>query len=144
MSLLSIKALDIRHGLLRAVRDVSFQVDQGETVALIGANGAGKTTLLRAIAGAHRATHGQIHLDGLDITRMPTYERVAAGIALVPEGRRLFAAMTVEENLEIACASGNGPSIASWKRFRCSRRDARRFAVRFQAASSRRLRSDAR
>jgi branched-chain amino acid transport system ATP-binding protein len=106
MSLLSITALDVRHGLLQAVRDVSFQVDQGETVALVGANGAGKTTLLRAIAGAHRASRGQIHFDGSDITAKPTYRRVAMGIALVPEGRRLFAAMTVEENLQIACASG--------------------------------------
>ena len=106
MSLLSINTLDIRHGLLQAVRAVSFQVDQGETVALIGANGAGKTTLLRAIAGAHRASRGDIRLDGSDITRMPTYQRVAMGIALVPEGRRLFAAMTVEENLQIARASG--------------------------------------
>ena len=106
MSLLSISGLDIRHGLLQAVREVSFLVNQGETVALIGANGAGKTTLLRAIAGSHRATRGQIHLDGLDITRMPTYQRVAQGIALVPEGRRLFATMTVEENLQIAHASG--------------------------------------
>lgn len=106
MSLLSIAALDIRHGLLHAVRNVSFQVDQGETIALIGANGAGKTTLLRGIAGAHRPSQGEILLDGLDITRTPTYERVAMGIALVPEGRRLFATMTVEENLQIARASG--------------------------------------
>jgi len=106
MSLLSVSDLDIRHGLLRAVREVSFRVEQGETVALIGANGAGKTTLLRAIAGSHRASRGEIQLDGLDITRMPTYQRVAMGIALVPEGRRLFAAMTVEENLQIARASG--------------------------------------
>ena len=106
MSLLSIDALDIRHGLLQAVREVSFQVEQGETVALIGANGAGKTTLLRGIAGSHRPSRGQIRLDGTDITKMPTYQRVAMGIALVPEGRRLFAAMTVEENLQIARASG--------------------------------------
>jgi len=99
MSLLSITALDVRHGLLQAVRDVSFQVDQGETVALVGANGAGKTTLLRAIAGAHRASRGQIHFDGSDITAKPTYRRVAMGIALVPEGRRLFPRLTVEENL---------------------------------------------
>ena len=99
MSLLSISALDIRHGLLQAVREVSFQVEQGETVALIGANGAGKTTLLRGIAGSHRPSNGQIRLDGTDITRMPTYQRVAMGIALVPEGRRLFPKLTVEENL---------------------------------------------
>ena len=86
MSLLSINALDIRHGLLQAVREVTFAVDQGETVALIGANGAGKTTLLRAIAGAHRPAHGQIRLDGLDVTSMPTYQRVGTGIALGPGG----------------------------------------------------------
>jgi branched-chain amino acid transport system ATP-binding protein len=106
MSLLSINALDIRHGLLQAVRGVSFHVDQGETVALIGANGAGKTTLLRAIAGAHRVSGGAISFDGADITAMPAHQRVAMGLALVPEGRRLFAAMTVEENLQIARASG--------------------------------------
>src|SRR5579871_2588176 len=106
MSLLSVNALDVRHGLLQAVREVDLKVDQGETVALIGANGAGKTTLLRAIAGAHRASRGQIHLDGSDITNVPAHQRVAMGIALVPEGRRLFAAMTVEENLLIARASG--------------------------------------
>jgi branched-chain amino acid transport system ATP-binding protein len=105
MSLLSLTALDLRHGLLQAVREVSFRVDQGETVALIGANGAGKTTLLRGIAGAHWPSRGQIQLDGLDITRLPAHRRAAMGIALVPEGRRLFAAMTVEENLQVARAS---------------------------------------
>jgi branched-chain amino acid transport system ATP-binding protein len=106
MSLLSIDALDVRHGLLQAVRGVSFHVEQGETVALIGANGAGKTTLLRAIAGAHRVSGGKIRFDGSDITDTRAYQRVAMGLALVPEGRRLFAAMTVEENLQIARASG--------------------------------------
>lgn len=106
MSMLSISALDIRHGLLQAVREVSFGVDEGETVALVGANGAGKTTLLRAIAGAHRAWRGRIELDGSDITSVPAYQRVAMGVALVPEGRRLFAGMTVEENLQLARASG--------------------------------------
>ena len=106
MSLLTVQTLDIRHGLLQAVRGVSFEINEGETVALIGANGAGKTTLLRAIAGTHRPFGGQINFDGSDITRMPTYDRVAKGIALVPEGRRLFAGLTVEENLQISNASG--------------------------------------
>ena len=106
MSLLSVQALDIRHGLLQAVCGVSFEVDEGETVALIGANGAGKTTLLRAIAGVHRPSGGQISFDGSDVTQTPAYDRVAMGIALVPEGRRLFAGLTVEENLRISCASG--------------------------------------
>jgi branched-chain amino acid transport system ATP-binding protein len=106
VSLLSVDALDVRHGLLQAVRAVSFQVDEGETVALIGANGAGKTTLLRTIAGAHRPSGGRINFDGSDIARIPAYDRVAMGIALVPEGRRLFARLTVEENLRISSASG--------------------------------------
>ncbi|MGD0385208.1 MAG: ABC transporter ATP-binding protein [Solirubrobacteraceae bacterium] len=102
MSLLEIEGLNLRHGLLEAVRDFTLSVDEGETVALVGANGAGKTTLLRAIAGAHRPSAGTIGFDGADVTRMPAYRRVQLGIALVPEGRRLFPALTVEENLLVA------------------------------------------
>jgi branched-chain amino acid transport system ATP-binding protein len=102
MTLLHIEELDCRYGLLQAVRGVSFDVAKGETVALIGANGAGKTTLLRAIAGAHRPHAGRIFLDGVDVTRLPAHRRVALGMALVPEGRRLFPSLTVEENLLVA------------------------------------------
>jgi branched-chain amino acid transport system ATP-binding protein len=102
VSLLSIEQLQLRHGLLEAVRDFSLSVADGETVALVGANGAGKTTLLRAIAGAHRPSAGRIVFDGIDVTRVPAYRRVQMGIALVPEGRRLFPALTVEENLLVA------------------------------------------
>jgi branched-chain amino acid transport system ATP-binding protein len=110
MTRLSIERLDVRHGLLQAVKDVSFGVGQGETVALIGANGAGKTTLLRAIAGAHLPAGGRIAFNGVDVTAMPAYHRVSLGIALVPEGRRLFAQMTVEENLLLARAAGRSGS----------------------------------
>lgn len=106
MNLLEIENLDARHGLLHAVRDVSFTVAEGETVALIGANGAGKTTLLRAIAGAHTSVGGRIRFDGNDVTSVPTHRRVGLGVALVPEGRRLFSTMTVEENLLVAGGSG--------------------------------------
>jgi branched-chain amino acid transport system ATP-binding protein len=106
MKWLSIERLDVRHGLLRAVRDVSFMVAPGETVALVGANAAGKTTLLRAIAGAHLPAGGRIVFDGTDVTGLPSHKRVNLGIALVPEGRRLFAQMTVEENLLLARAAG--------------------------------------
>ncbi len=106
MSVLSVDGLDVRHGLLQAVRGVSFSVAKGEVVALVGANGAGKTTLLRALAGAHLPAGGSIRFDGRDVTRVPAHRRCAMGIALVPEGRRLFAQMTVDENLLLARAAG--------------------------------------
>jgi branched-chain amino acid transport system ATP-binding protein len=110
VKLLGLDSVDAGHGLLQAVRGVTLSVEEGETVALIGANGAGKTTLLRVIAGAHRPAGGRITFDGRDITRMPSYQRVTTGIALVPEGRHLFAELTVEENLLVAAARGRkGP-----------------------------------
>jgi branched-chain amino acid transport system ATP-binding protein len=106
MSLLKVEHLEARHGLLQAVRGVTLEVSAGETLTLVGANGAGKTTLLRAIAGAHQPTAGRILFDGVDVTAVPAYARLRAGIALVPEGRRLFAGMTVKENLMVAGAHG--------------------------------------
>jgi branched-chain amino acid transport system ATP-binding protein len=105
VSLLAVERLDVRHGLLQAVREVSFSLDEGEVLALVGANGAGKTTLLRTIAGAHRPAGGRVLFDDADITAVSAHRRVARGIALVPEGRRLFADMTVEENLLVARAA---------------------------------------
>ena len=105
MTLLRVEAIDARHGLLQAVRDVSLEVEEGETLALVGANGAGKTTLLRTIAGAHRPAGGRIFFDGADVTRVRAHKRVRMGIALVPEGRRLFPRLTVEENLLVASAA---------------------------------------
>lgn len=110
MSLLVVEQLEARHGLLQAVRGVSFAVAAGETLALVGANGAGKTTLLRTVAGAHRPVGGRIFFNGADVTAVPAYARLRTGIALVPEGRRLFTGMTVKENLLVAGAHGNsGP-----------------------------------
>jgi branched-chain amino acid transport system ATP-binding protein len=106
MSVLGVENLDVRHGLLHAVRGVSFTAASGETLALVGANGAGKTTLLRAIAGAHAPAGGRVLLDAADITALPSHRRVALGIALVPEGRRLFPQMTVEENLLLGRTAG--------------------------------------
>ena len=107
---LAVERLDARHGLLQAVRDVSLEVAEGETLALVGANGAGKSTLLRAIAGAHRPAGGRIVFDGADITLVSAHRRVAMGIALVPEGRRLFTGLTLEENLLVARRRGRpGP-----------------------------------
>ncbi len=110
MTLLSIERLEARHGLLQAVRGVSFAIEKGVTIALVGANGAGKTTLLRTIAGAHRLSGGRIMFKGADIGSRSSHARSAMGIALVPEGRRLFARMTVEENLLLArSARRDGP-----------------------------------
>jgi branched-chain amino acid transport system ATP-binding protein len=106
VSLLGLDSVDARHGLLHAVRGVSLALEPGETLALVGANGAGKTTLLRTIAGAHPAASGRVLLDGGDVTRLPSHRRVWLGIALVPEGRRLFPGLTVEENLRVAAVRG--------------------------------------
>jgi branched-chain amino acid transport system ATP-binding protein len=102
--LLEVRGLTVHHGQLRALSEVSLRVFPGEVYAIIGANGAGKTTLLRTIAGLHRPTSGSVLLDGGDITRQRTERRVAAGIGMVPEGRRLFASLTLEENLLVGAS----------------------------------------
>ena len=109
MSLLQVDSLDCRYGLFQAVRGVSFEVAQGKTLALIGANGAGKTTLLRSVAGAHTPHGGSVVFDGADVTALAAHQRVDRGIALVPEGRRLFPGLTVEENLKVAAGKRPGP-----------------------------------
>jgi len=106
MTLLEVDRLDAHHGLLHAVRGVSLSVAEGQTLALVGANGAGKTTLLRTIAGSHRASQGRILYDGADVSSLPAHRRVRRGITLVPEGRRLFPEMTLEENLLVAGRTG--------------------------------------
>ncbi|HLX98907.1 MAG TPA: ABC transporter ATP-binding protein [Roseiarcus sp.] len=106
MRLLSVEKLEARHGQLQAVRGVSLGIERGETVALVGANGAGKTTLLRTIAGAHPIAAGRVVFKGEDISSRSPHARAALGMALVPEGRRLFARLTVEENLLLARSAG--------------------------------------
>jgi branched-chain amino acid transport system ATP-binding protein len=110
VTLLSVVGLEARHGQLQAVRGVTLAIERGETVALVGANGAGKTTLLRTIAGAHRHTAGRIAFKGEDIGGRSAHARAALGLALVPEGRRLFARLTVEENLLLARSAGRAGS----------------------------------
>jgi branched-chain amino acid transport system ATP-binding protein len=100
-SLLQTQALELAYGQVPACRDISINVNDGEIVTLIGANGAGKTTILRAIAGALPPRSGTIRFAGKDITALPSHERTNLGIALVPEGRRVFPFLTVRENLEL-------------------------------------------
>ena len=110
MTLLAVERLEARHGQLQAVRGLSLTIEPGETIALVGANGAGKTTLLRTIAGAHPLAGGRVLFKGNDVGALPAYARAALGVALVPEGRRLFSRLTVEENLMLARSAGRaGP-----------------------------------
>jgi branched-chain amino acid transport system ATP-binding protein len=98
---LIVEGLHVSFAGAHAVADVSLDVRPGEVVALLGANGAGKTTTLRAISGLHRPDAGRVHYRGRDLTGRPAHEVSRAGIAHVPEGRRLFSRMTVRENLEV-------------------------------------------
>jgi branched-chain amino acid transport system ATP-binding protein len=101
MSLLKVTDLHVNYGGIDALRGISFDVEEGEIVTLIGANGAGKSTTLRTICGLVRSNAGRIVYDGRDITSMNTQRIVSEGIALVPEGRRVFDNLTVKENLMI-------------------------------------------
>ncbi|MBV8534431.1 MAG: ABC transporter ATP-binding protein [Alphaproteobacteria bacterium] len=101
---LRVEHLEVRYGDLVGVADVSFTVAQGQVVALLGSNGAGKTTTLNAIAGLVRANGGRIAWRGRDITRSPAQDIVATGLALSPEGWRLFVRQTVEQNLRLGAA----------------------------------------
>ncbi|MDO4774953.1 MAG: ABC transporter ATP-binding protein [Aerococcaceae bacterium] len=99
--MLAVKDLTVNYGMINAVRQVSFEVNEGEIVSLIGANGAGKSTILRTISGLIRANHGTIHYEGADITRLSAKKIVQLGLAHVPEGRHVFKGLTVRENLEM-------------------------------------------
>ena len=98
---LEIKDLQVFYGKIEAIKGISFHVDQGEIVTLIGANGAGKTTTLKTISGLRPVTGGQILFDGQDISKIQAHVRTAMGISMAPEGRGIFPGMTVLENLEI-------------------------------------------
>jgi len=98
---LEIKDLRVHYGKIEAIKGVSVVVNEGEIVTLIGANGAGKTTILKTVSGLRPVTSGSINFDGQDINKIPAHERVDLGISQVPEGRGIFAGMTVLENLEM-------------------------------------------
>ncbi|GFH42914.1 ABC transporter ATP-binding protein [Lactococcus hodotermopsidis] len=101
MAMLEVKNLDVHYGVIQAVRDVSFEVNEGEVVSLIGANGAGKTSILRTISGLVRPSNGTISFEGQEIQKMPAQKIVASGLSQVPEGRHVFPGLSVMENLEM-------------------------------------------
>lgn len=101
MSMLKVENLSVHYGMIQAVRDVSFEVNEGEVVSLIGANGAGKTTILRTLSGLVRPSSGKIEFLGQEIQKMPARKIVASGLSQVPEGRHVFPGLTVMENLEM-------------------------------------------
>jgi branched-chain amino acid transport system ATP-binding protein len=110
-TLLEITDLDVFYGDFQALFAVSMSVTRGCATALVGANGAGKTTLLRTIAGAQAASAGAVSYGGSDITAAPPHRRIGRGIALVPEGRKLFPSLTVEENIQVGAAAA---ASAQW------------------------------
>ncbi|MBQ8536271.1 MAG: ATP-binding cassette domain-containing protein, partial [Clostridia bacterium] len=99
--MLKVTDLKVNYGGIEALKGISFEVQQGQIVTLIGANGAGKSTTLRAISGLVKPSQGSINFMGADITSLNSQKIVAEGIAMVPEGRRVFAKLTVKENLKI-------------------------------------------
>jgi branched-chain amino acid transport system ATP-binding protein len=101
MAMLEVSGLEVRYGGIHALRGVTFSVEEGQVVALIGANGAGKTTTLRAISGLVRASAGTVRFNGKDITTTPPHQIVALGLSHAPEGRGIFANLTVDENLDL-------------------------------------------
>jgi branched-chain amino acid transport system ATP-binding protein len=111
--LLDVADLSVRFGSIAAVNGVSFSVDAGHIVAIIGANGAGKSSILRTVSGLKRPASGSIRFKGEDITGLAPHLIVRKGIAHVPEGRGIFAPLTVMENLEVAASAGHKPSLVA-------------------------------
>lgn len=101
MTLLQLKSVDTHYGDFQALFGIDLAVAEGETLAVLGANGAGKSTLLKAIAGLIRPTAGTVHFEGKDVSGLASFKRVSAGIALTPEGRKIFPSLSVEENLRV-------------------------------------------
>ncbi len=101
MAMLEVRDLNVYFGVIQAIKNISFDVNQGEVVALIGANGAGKTTTLHTVTGLLPAASGTITLDGKDLGKVPAHKIVSMGMAHVPEGRRVFAALSVYDNLKL-------------------------------------------
>ena len=101
MAMLEVKDLQVSYGMIQAIKGISFEVNQGEVIALIGANGAGKTTILHTVTGLLAPKAGSIMFEGQDITKVPAHKIVSIGMSLVPEGRRVFAQLSVYDNLKM-------------------------------------------
>lgn len=101
MAMLEVKDLEVNYGVIKAIKGVSFEVNEGEVISLIGANGAGKTTILHAVSGLLNKANGSVVFEGTDITKVPAHKIVSMGMAHVPEGRRVFAQLSVYENLKL-------------------------------------------
>ena len=101
MAMLEVKDLQVSYGMIQAIKGISFEVNQGEVIALIGANGAGKTTILHTVTGLLAPKAGSIMFEGQDITKIPAHKIVSMGMAHVPEGRRVFAQLSVYDNLKM-------------------------------------------
>src|SRR4051794_24813366 len=111
MALLEIDDLHVHYGNIQAVRGISLSVAAGEIVAVLGSNGAGKTTTLRAVAGLLRPAAGRIMFNGIDVRKVPAHALVGQGLAHCPEGRKIFATMTVEENLDLGAYMHRGRNL---------------------------------
>ncbi len=105
MALLEVRDLKVNYGLITAVKGVSFDVNEGEIVSLIGANGAGKTTIMQAISGLLPKSGGSVFFDGEDVTHLPAHKLIAKGLTQVPEGRRVFQGLSVKDNLALGAYS---------------------------------------
>ncbi|WP_020184732.1 urea ABC transporter ATP-binding subunit UrtE [Methylopila sp. 73B] len=111
---LTVAGLDQHYGSAQALRGVSFEVEPGQCLAVLGRNGAGKSTLLKCLAGVLPVTRGRIALDGLDVTRAANHRRSLAGVAYVPQGREIFAELTVRENVLVAARAHGKPAQAAF------------------------------
>ncbi|MCF3936324.1 ABC transporter ATP-binding protein [Acuticoccus sp. M5D2P5] len=116
--MLAVEDLVAAYGRIEVLHGVSLRVEPGEIVAIVGANGAGKTTLMKTIAGVHPAASGRIRFADRDVTRLPAHRRVSLGVSLVPEGRQVFAPLSVADNLALGAfrAHGAGPAAADGRR----------------------------
>src|SRR3978361_2191382 len=111
MSLLEVDDIEVRYGAIRALKGLTFHVDEGEVVALLGANGAGKTTTQKTVSGMMRPALGEIRYDGERIDGLPAHDLISLGICHVPEGRRVFPLMSVAENLEMGAFRFKEPDL---------------------------------